>query len=236
MIIDRIHKTLLSNNFILFLFIAAFATLRFSGGGTGVEVWSATALQITIAVALLVVNNVFNIIRTKTFLPAIFFLLLSSGIPAFCDEWRGSIATVCATASYVFLFASYQRERSEALALNIGLLLTVGSLLVPPLLLTLPIFWFGFSRLQSWNWRVIPASLMGFAAVYILLFAWSVYRDDNTVFAALLASHSEVLRFSHPDFSLIQWSTNGLVLILFVVAGVKIYVSDISENIATVVR
>lgn len=232
--IEKIYRAVVTNWVVLFAFIFVFLAFRLHGDWSNTHLWLTALIQIGIALFLLQLNNIFSIIRHHTLLPAIFYLLFAGCNPVFSLDWKGSSAAFLMMVNYLFLFRAYQKPNPQLYALNISLVLVLGSFLQPQLLLFFPLFWFGFHWFRSFNMRVFLASLTGIFAVFLIVFAWSVFRNDWQMFLPYLPKPEEIFSIYEPDLSIYEWINLGIVLLVYVFAGYNLYVSDISERIRTV--
>ncbi len=200
---------------------------------SSISFWTALVLQISIALALLQVNHVFTIIRSRTMLPTIFYLLMTASCPLFYTEWKGSVAAAGILVCLVYLFASYQKADSTKNAFNIGMTLTLCSLVFPPVLLLFPLFWYGFYSFQSFNFKTFFATTIGMIIVYLFAFVWNIYSSGAENFFGSFF-HYQDFWVMHPfSLNIQDFLVFGLLFVLFVIAGFKIFVSGLSEKIRT---
>ena len=234
MTIEKIHRLFLSSKGVLSATVFAFVALRlFSmyNQFDNISLWSCLLIQTGIAFLLLPLNHTFSIIRTHTFLPTIFYLLFVGFNPAYYSDVKGSIAALCILLSYYFLFDSYQQPKSQINALNISLLLVLGSLLRPQLLFFFPVVWIGFHRLQCFNARVFFASLFGFMIVYLFLFALSLFQGDKTIFVSFLPQADTLFFIQKLNITVTEWLIFGLLTVSSLVIGLYVIFFNISERI-----
>ncbi|GHT85206.1 hypothetical protein FACS189420_6840 [Bacteroidia bacterium] len=237
MSIDKIHKAFVSGKAVFFIILLGFIASRLydaNGDWDNPSLWGGTIIQIGIALLLLQLNHVFTIIRSRTLLPALFYLTFTACSLPFTSDLTGSIAALCVVLSCFFLFHAYQEPESQIYALNMGILLTLGSLLWPQLLFFFPVFWYGFYHFRSLNFRVFLASITGIMAVYLFILAWSVYAEDWGVFLSFLPDFHELFSVQKPDFTLPEWIILCFTLLVYIFAGFNLFVSDLSEKIRTV--
>ena len=232
--IEKIHKQFLSSRLLLFTIVFAFIAVRLYyiiNQGDNPALWGSLLIQIGIAFFLLQLNHIFNIIQERTFLPASLYLLFIGSNPAFYSDIQGSVSALCLALCYYFLFKSYQNFKSQAYAMNISILLVLGSLLWSPFLFLLPIFWIGFYRFQCLNARVFFASLTGFVIVYLFIFAWSLFQGDKDIFFSLLPQADTLFIIHKPDLTIFEWITCGFLLFIYLAIGVYLFFFNISEKI-----
>jgi len=127
-------------------------------------------ISLTLLNAFLVaqINNRFTIIRTRTFLPILIFLILMS-------TWNqthvmmGSLIGLSLFIFALFNFFTMSRDRKASEQAFMGsLLISTGSLLVNPLIFLIPVCWIGFMMFQSFSFRTFLASIFGVIIPWIL--------------------------------------------------------------------
>ncbi len=237
MSVRSIQKSLIEGRFTVFVSILIFLVLRFAitpDRWNDEKIWGTTLVQIGVSLVLLQINHVFTVIRSRTFLPVLFYLLFTGTNPSLYSELTGSIVAFCVVLCLIFLFASYQEPQSQIQSLNVSLVLTLGSFLWSPVLLFFPLFWYGFYRFRSFNARVFFAGLTGIFIIYLFVFAWSLYRNDWTVFLSRLPHWNEMWISGIPSLCQKEWIIAGFLFILYVVSGTNLFLSGISEKIRTV--
>jgi len=233
---EKIHRQFLSSRLLLFTFVFVFIVVRlypFTHLGN-LSLWACLLIQIGIAFFLLQLNDTFKIIQNHTYLPALLYLLLIGGNPVFYNNFRGSIAALCLVLCCYFLFDSFQKPNSQLNALNISLLLVLGSLLWTPLLFFFPLFWYGFQRFQCFNARVFFANLLGFFIVYLFIFAWSIFQGDKHIFFSLLPQFDALFVFQRTELTGIEWVIAGFLFAIYLVIGIYLFFYNISEKVWTI--
>ena len=235
--IGKIHKLFLLNKLLLFTIVAAFIAVRlYSTDNQWINLflWGSMVIQIGIAFFLLLLNHTFNIIQIRTFLPAIFYLLFTGINPVFYYDLKGSVAALCFVLCYHSLFISHQKPLSQNNALNISLLLVLGSLLWSPLLFFFPVIWIGFHRFQCFNVRIFFANLSGFVIVYLFIFTLSIFQGDENIFFSLLPRSDTLFIFQKPELTILEWIYWGLLFFSYLIIGLYLYIFDISERVWTI--
>ncbi|MDR2692462.1 MAG: hypothetical protein LBB73_09300 [Dysgonamonadaceae bacterium] len=232
--IGRIQKSFVSSWIVFITCTFAFLAFRLSGDWNNVNLWICTFIQFGIALYLLLLNGIFSMIRCRTLLPAIFYLILTGWNPIFNYDLNGCLATLLTIFNYALLFNAYQKTDSQINAFNISLILVLGSFLQPQLLLFFPILWIGCYWFRSFNLRVFLASLTGIVAVYWIIFAWSIYWDDRQIFFATLPKAEDIFFINELHLSNYEWMSFGIILFVLVSAGLNLFILNISEKVKTV--
>lgn len=135
-------------------------------------------LVLGVGLLLLWLNQCFSIIRTRTYLPFLFYMLLITIEPFAFFSLEGNIATLFLVIIVFYFFKSYQSEKAVEEAFNIGLLLSLGSLFSVRLLFFIPIIWIGLAYVQALSGKSFFASLVGIFTPYWLVFCWFLYQKD----------------------------------------------------------
>lgn len=127
-------------------------------------------LAIAIFNAFLVsqLNTRFTIIRTRTFLPVLIFLLINaSWVEKHTLNESHILLTLGNLSLFYFLRMVRNRNSSEEAFMG-SFILACGSLLVHPFILLIPVCWIGFMIFQSLTFRTFLASVLGTLAPWIL--------------------------------------------------------------------
>jgi len=231
--IRNIYKSFINNRLPLIIAWLVFIALRIPqiGEGEALELWGSMFVQTGIALLLLYITQKFSIIRQRTFLPAFLYLLLVGTNSLFFYDLRGSVSTLLVLLCLWLLFGTYQNPLSQRKALNIALVLTLGSFYWTPFLLFFPLFWYGMYWVKSFNLKTFFASLLGVAVVYLFLLAWSIYHDDKAVFVQFLPDLNTLWDIRFPSSVNIKESIANILLgILFVTSVFNIFMAGVAEK------
>jgi hypothetical protein len=181
------------------------------------------------------INNKFTVIRTRTFLPMLIFLVLISGWNRTHTQVTAHITlTLFILALFVF-FSMYRNWRASEPAFLGSFLISLASLLTTPVILLIPVCWLGFMRSYSFSLRTFLASVFGALAPWILYIAVRYYIQPDMLWLTPLA-----------DSFLISWSVlmlpvNELVymalMTIFILIGLTgLYYNLHSDSIQTRVK
>jgi len=174
------------------------------------------------------INNRFTIIRTRTFLPILIFLLLL-GTWNQTHAMIGShlVLTLFILALYYFFNMSRDRKASEEAFMG-SFLISLSSLLINPMIFIIPLCWIGFVMFQSFSLRTFLASLFGMIAPWILYLsvAFMLQPDFNIYHLFNLNFNSElsISNFSLPE--IIYAISISLIMIISIVEMYSITNSD----------
>jgi hypothetical protein len=143
-----------------------------------------TAFLLVISIAFLLVrlNTRFIIINNRTYLPALVYILIVSGIP---DIQKLNPALV---STFIMLFIvekildSYRQESLYYGFFTAAFMLGVGCLLYPFLIYFLLTLWAGIILLRQFNWREWTFSILGFAIPFLFVFTYYFVLHDDPAF------------------------------------------------------
>jgi hypothetical protein len=204
------------------------------GEGSPLEFWGSILIQSGTALFLLYLTQVYGIIRQKTLLPAFFYLLLAGTNPLFFYDLRGSISAFLVAFCLIFLFNTYHRPLSQRSVLNMALILTVGSFYWVPLLFFFPLFWYGMYRFKSLNCKTFFSGLTGIILVFLFLLAWSVYKNDWTIFVQVRSDWAALFDFQFFSVGIKEGMMIIFLTFLYILSGIKIFMAGIAEKVQTV--
>jgi hypothetical protein len=233
--IQKIHTDFVTRHTPLMIAFGAFFALRLPWLGRG-NLWeflASAVIQVLIALFILYLTQLYRIIRYQTLLPAFFYVLLVGTNPLFFYDLRGSISALLFVSCLAFLFQSYHNPLSQWNILSISSILTLGSFYWAPLLLTFPLFWQGMYRFQVLNRKNCMACLTGIAMIFLFLFAWSVYKNDLTIFERTLSGWSAAYDFRFGFPSIRGWVKIAFLIFLLTLSGIRIFTAGVSEKMQT---
>lgn len=129
-------------------------------------------------------NYALVLIRDKTLLPFLLFILLLSTDAYFFPLKSTSVGVFCLIFAMYQLFTSYHDPEATGKPFKASFIIGLGSLLWVHLLWFLPVFWYGMYRFRSLSPKTFAASLIGVITIYWFVFGWSVWKEDYTPFTA----------------------------------------------------
>lgn len=179
---------------------------------TTIIIFSATLLN---AFLLAQINDKFTIIRIRTFLPILIFLLLMAAWQPAHTKISPHIAlTLCILAVFNFFNMLRNNKASEEAFLGC-LLISVSSLIINEYIFLIPVCWIGFIIFQSLSLRTFLASIMGTLAPWILYISTIYLLNQN---ANLFNLFSVNINFgiNSASYSLVQFIYTGGMILIFI--------------------
>ncbi|MBP1677779.1 MAG: hypothetical protein H6Q20_2338 [Bacteroidetes bacterium] len=182
------------------------------------------SIIITLFNAFLIVqiNNKYTIIRNRTFLPVLVFLLL---ISCWTDTHIYVLAhlTLALFALSLFVFFSMYRDTKASEQAFLGsLLIASGSLFAYPVILFIPVCWIGFMRFHSFSLRTFLGSVFGVLVPWIFYFVVRYYFQPDLLWLNEIAE-SFRLGWAVTELSLIRVVYLAVMLVFMLVGLVGLY-------------
>lgn len=201
-----------------------------------VPVWSeripSFVLYGIIGYFLITLNNTFAIIRTRASMQSATYFLLVSVCPHIHTLYTGNLVALLFLATLFFLFKSYQRTIPTGTLFNAFICLGTGSLLFPPLMLFIPVFWIGAHSFQALHVKSFFASWMGLGLPYWLLLSYAYLSGHMELF---YRPFEELATFYPLRFDLQLWeiATIGYLLILYMASSGHCIATGYEDKIRT---
>lgn len=201
----------------------------------GKEITYLTGLLLMTGGALLIqrTNYMLMLIREKTFLPFVVYILLVSTNPDFFPLKSTSVGIFCLILSLYGLFRSYHNPLSQGSIYKIALLIGTGSLLWIHLLWFMPLIWYGMYSFKSLNFRTFLASLLGLLTIYWFLFAWCLWIQDFSFITVPFTTLANFRLLLITGEEVYEWLGLLLVAMLTVIASVQILTHEYEEGLRT---
>lgn len=177
-------------------------------------------------------NYVLGLIREKTTLPFLFFVLFISTDPDFFPLKATSVGVVCLVLGMYALFQSYHDPENKSLAFNWAFLIGIGSIFWIHIVWFVPLFWFGMYHLRSLAFRSFMASVFGFLTVYWCMSGWCLWQNDFTPFTQtfpLLIQFKPMVIVG----GVWSWVTVCYWVFLALIATVNILTREYSDSLRT---
>ncbi len=178
-------------------------------------------------------NYALMLIREKTFLPFVVYVLLISTNPDFFPFKSTSIGIFCLILALYQLFTSYHQVFSVWNAYYAALLIGLGSLCWIHILWFIPLFWYGMYSFKAFGIRTFLASLLGVGTIYWFLLGWCVWQKDFSALTIPFATLVKVSVLIVSDFGLIDWLSTVYVALLTFTAVIYIITHEFEESLRT---
>ena len=178
-------------------------------------------------------NFRFVIIRGKTTLPFLLFLLLNSINPDFYPVRPISLAIFPLFFALFELFSAYQNPAATGRMFNMMFYLVAGSLIWPYLLWFIPVIGIGMYQFRILNVRTFSATLLGFFTVCWFVLGWCIWKHDFSIFTNFFHCLTAIQLFFFSKSWLIGWLMPFCVFFMMIVLLIYIIVQESENTIRT---
>jgi len=191
-------------------------------------------ISLTLLNAFLIaqINNRFTIIRTRTFLPIFIFLILMS-IWNQTHIMIGSLFGLTLFNFALFNFFTMSRDRKASEQAFMGsFLISVGSLLINPLIFIIPVCWVGFMMFQSFSLRTFLASVFGVLTPWILYLSVRFMINPDLDITKQIDVYLNI-DYSFSTFSLSEIIYSASIAVIMITGIIGMYSVSNSDAINT---
>jgi hypothetical protein len=131
------------------------------------------------------ISDIKMLIRERTRLPFMLFLLFISTNAGLLPVREVAFALLCLVFAIHELFYAYQSPELKGKFFNIGVLVGVAGLFMPQIVWFIPLFWIGMYQIRSLNFMSFMASIAGLFVICWFVLAWCVWKHDFLIFLSL---------------------------------------------------
>jgi hypothetical protein len=167
---------------------------------------------LTVGFAIQKINDSEMLIRERTRLPFMFFLLFFSTHAGLPPVSAATAVILCFVFLLGELFRTYQKPEATVSFFNVGAYLGFASLFVPQMLFFAPAIWLGMYNFRSLEAKSFLATLTGILTIYWILLAWCLWTRDFSFYAEWFNDLIRIRFF--PVASLLQYHRWALMEIL----------------------
>ena len=150
--------------------------------------YSALVAALLVYLQALMVNRLadeFRLMNDRTWLPGLFYILVSSVLPEFLFVSAPLVAATFVPISLRRIFKAYKITQATALVFDAAFWMSVAGLFYPPALILLIAAFIGVMVMRSFNLREQLVFLTGAIVPLFLAWLWYFWDDRGTEFRAL---------------------------------------------------
>jgi len=167
-------------------------------------------------------NFLFVIIKEKTTLPFLLFLLLNSVNPDFYPLRPVSFVIFPLIFAMFELYSFSQKPKAISRMFNMMVYLGAGSLVWPYLLLFTPVFWIGMYQFRILSVRTLAASLLGLFTVCWFALGWCVWKHDFGVFANIIQCIADIRIIFAEESWMLEWLAPLCIFFFMIILSIHI--------------
>lgn len=214
--------------------------------------WVTLAVVAVMAYLIVEWNNQCQLLRIRSRMNSVTFLTLTAIFPALHTQWWALLPGFCLIAAYFILFKAYGEYRPEGYTFHAFLMISLGSLVFPPLLVLVPTLLVSCNvHLRVLFLRPLVAAVLGLVLPY-WCYAAVVYAGQYAVAYQLVDAATaaqwhlgslswdrwlDAFSFaSLPDYGVVapwQWVGFGFVVTLGIVATLHFVQNSYRDKIST---
>ena len=188
----------------------------FEGSPTGAVVFAYVLFLMT-AFLLDYLNTRFILVQERTYLPAWFFIVITSFYPGLYHLTPILPVALLFVVMLHLIFAGYKSEANSYRFFDAGLILGIASLFYAPAIWFILFIWISVIIIRPFYWRELLYPVLGI--FIILLLSWSFYYvlkgDANHFFILLSSNLSPSFLKKVPDIKVIVGTAYLIMMILF---------------------
>jgi len=137
-------------------------------------------------------NNKYTIIRTRSFLPILFFVLLMATWHETHTIVVSHLALSLVLLSLFAIFGVYRNRNASEQAFLSSFLIAVASIFIEPLVLYIPLIWIGLALFYSLSFRNLLATIVGLLTPWILYLSVRFYLQPDLLWLLSLPESFEL--------------------------------------------
>jgi len=173
------------------------------------------------------INNRFTIIRSRTFLPVLIFLVLMGSMSETHLANGSLLALTIFILSMFYLFRMARDRNASEQAFMGSFLISLSSIIINPLIFIIPVCWIGFMMFQSFSLRTFLASIFG------TISPWIIYISGEAMFMGKIdVSNIFILHpaigFNPATIPLPEVIYFGTLLVIFIICTIGMF--SLSNN------
>jgi hypothetical protein len=162
-------------------------------------------------------NTRFIFINNRTYLPSIFFVMLTASVVSVQRLNPVIFSGFFLLLAFERLFESFRRERLAYEIFSAAFLISVGTLFYPFLIFFMIVVWISLSILRAFNWREWLFTILGFGTPVFLVsgYYYLVHNDGHLVVDMFTNSFTVKHTATTYGLPLISFFVYLLILLIF---------------------
>lgn len=183
---------------------------------------------------LIELNNTYSITEHhRTTFHSSIFLLLWVSVPYLSHQIPVNVVTICLLLAIFQLFSCYQQVHAVTRVFWLFAFIGFASLLFPPILLYIPLFYFTLAFYKALTLRSFFAGFIGVIFFYWLLFGHAFWHDAMPMFYAPFKAFISFSPISYDHIPFYIWMTLGYTLFLSLVSSVYFFMNSYQNKLRT---
>lgn len=200
------------------------------------KIWLQILLNFTISLIsglyLIQFNSKHIVIKHRSYLPALFFILICSSIPSLQKANPAVFASFFFILAFDHIFSIYHKEQVFDNLFRAGFYISTASLFYAPALLYLLPLIFSILSIRTFNPRELFVTLIGYMTPWLLYSLYTyIAKDDWGLFINLIKENLWDTNSYPYTITLLNYITLGFLLFIFLPSGLFLFNSLQSQKI-----
>jgi hypothetical protein len=173
------------------------------------------ALAVFASVLMYALNNAYTLIKARSTLHAVLYLLLYASFFPFLENLGGALIVLLLILSLLTWFTSYGNQWAPIYVFMTNVCLGCAALMMPELLSLLLLYFLFSFVFRIAYWRTYSASLIGISMPYVYFLIYAISKERMDLFYAYFSSIFSIETLSLDLFSFAhRWQLLLLVVLL----------------------
>jgi hypothetical protein len=177
------------------------------------------------------IGDVEMLVRERTRLPFLLFLLFYSSNFFLLPVTGAAIAVLCLVLMTYELFKAYHSPESTGHMFNAGLALGIAGLFIPQTILYLAVLWLGMYQFRSINIKTFLASLIGYMMIFWFVFGYCFWIEDFSCIEEFTYKIVDISLFQMGSLTLFYKIGLIVLLIFFVSTFFKVKMDSLNNSV-----
>ncbi|MEN8193440.1 MAG: DUF6427 family protein, partial [Bacteroidota bacterium] len=144
----------------------------------------------TISYMLIRISVRYVLLESRSFMPAIFFLLFSMALPETQQVSPALVGSIFYLFCFAILFDVHDKRPDTFSVFTAGIVLALGSMFYLKLIWFVPLIWISLATMRTVTWREIFYPVIAYFLLGLFLFTWYwAVLDDGAGFTTLIATN-----------------------------------------------
>lgn len=178
-------------------------------------------------------NYVLMLIREKTLLPVLIYVLLLSTNEDFLPLKATSFGVFFTILAIYELFTAYHDAQNRRNIFNAALLVSLGSLVWIHILWLIPLIWYGMYLFRVLSFRTFLATLLAPATIYWIVLVYALGQEEMGLFTQPFASLFTFHPLHITGNTVWDWVAIGYLIGLTLLASIHILTHEYEDNLRT---
>lgn len=206
---------------------------NFTANSDFVRVFISLVLVVFIAGLIQVINDRYMLLRVRTKLPSILFVIIVSGFTELHTLHPVFPATLFLLFAIYTLFNIFEQPKPYSAIFNVGFFIGIGTIFYLNLIVLLPAFFIGIAILtRESNWRKYLILLIGFLVPVFFVYSYAVLTKQTAEMIAVITQNT-ITSVNHFRSNISLHLFLAILILLTLIGSVNIMRQYDSKKVST---